>query len=242
MTVLNDMFLYLRRPSFIARREAFTPDSLMVIFKLLGLSFLMLPLTGLLLGTVFAVTGVSLPEPSDAFQNMAKQSNFILLAAVAAPLIEEGLFRSWLGNRWGILLIAPGLLAVAVIWTLLGREDISSGLRLVAGSAVMSSFALYLARYWRLRSEPGVLDRALRRVFPYAFWATSLAFGAMHLANYESGEMGLLLPLLVLPQFIVGVIIGYVRMRFGLLAAIGFHSGYNTILLTIFTILAEAPL
>ena len=52
--------------------------------------------------------------------------------------------------------------------------------------------------------------------------------------------MGLLLPLAVLPQFLIGVILGYVRMRFGLLCAMGFHGAYNISVLTIFSLMGQA--
>lgn len=240
MAVLTDMMRYLRNPHPTPRREAFTPDTVLRLLKLLGFAFLMLPILGVFMGAIFAVTGVTLPEPSGDVTEMASQPSFILIAAVMAPVLEELLFRSWLGTRWGVLLIAPLLLVGLALFVLMGAEDISSGIRYGLAIVIIGSFALYISRYLKARHTAGVLDAALRRVFPFAFWGTSLGFGLMHLTNYEGGEMGILLPLIILPQFTVGVILGYVRMRFGLWSAMIFHGAYNTALLTFFSLLSEA--
>lgn len=242
MAVVKDMMRYLRKPHPIARREAFTPDAVLSILKLLGFAFLMLPLLGIFMGVIFAVTGVTLPEPSEEFTDMASSPNFIFLAAIMAPIVEEFLYRAWLGRGWGVFLVAPLLLVGLALGVLVGTEGLSSAMRSGLAIMIIGSFALYLSRYLKVRRDVVSLDKALIKVCPFAFWGSSLGFGLMHLANYEGGEMGLLLPLIILPQFVVGVILGYVRMRFGLLSAIVFHGAYNTALLTVFTMLGEASL
>lgn len=241
MSVFRDMARYVRRPHFIARPMPFGLHTLSALLKLLVFAVLMLPVLGLVMGVLVAVSGVSLPDPSDDFQDMMKQSNFIFLAAIVAPLVEEGLFRSWLGKRWGVLLIAPLLLGGIVLWmTFKPSADAPSEFSLLMIILMLGSFAVYIMRYLKLRREDAVLEAALAKVFPFAFWGTSLAFGAMHLANYEDGSMGLLLPVLVMPQFMIGVMLGYIRMRFGLLAAMVFHGAYNGLVVTVITTLAGA--
>lgn len=68
--------------------------------------------------------------------------------------------------------------------------------------------------------------------FKTVFWLLTLIFGFYHITNFEITTTVLLLsPLLVLPQIIVGAILGFVRVRFGLLWAIGLHAVYNLVLL-----------
>lgn len=68
--------------------------------------------------------------------------------------------------------------------------------------------------------------------FKIVFWLLTLLFGFYHITNFEITTTVLLLsPLLVLPQIIVGAILGFVRVRFNLLWAIGLHAIYNLILL-----------
>jgi len=68
--------------------------------------------------------------------------------------------------------------------------------------------------------------------FKIVFWLLTLIFGFYHITNFEITTIILFLsPLLVLPQIIVGAILGFVRVRFNLLWAIGLHAAYNLILM-----------
>lgn len=240
MAVIKDMFTYLRVPAFNPARRPFTPDTLLELMKLLGFSFLLLLLAGIVMSAIFQFAGVTMPEPAEEFSEMMNSPNFIFLAAVMAPLVEEVLFRSWLGRGWGVLLAAPLLLVVAALLVITGAEALAPGVKMISGIVVIAAAILYLTRYVAVRKTPGAVDAAARTVFPYAFWGSCLAFGLMHLANYEGGDMGLLLPLVVLPQFLIGVILAFIRMRHGLLCAIGFHAAYNISVLTVFTMLSQA--
>ncbi|MBM1106890.1 CPBP family intramembrane metalloprotease [Aurantibacter crassamenti] len=68
--------------------------------------------------------------------------------------------------------------------------------------------------------------------FKFIFWALTLVFGFYHITNFEITTTILILaPLLVLPQIVVGAMLGFIRVRLGLLWAIGLHATYNLILL-----------
>ncbi len=68
--------------------------------------------------------------------------------------------------------------------------------------------------------------------FNIIFWLLTLIFGFYHITNFDITTAVLLFsPLLVLPQIIVGAILGFIRVRFGLLWAIGLHSVYNFVLM-----------
>ncbi|WP_281543145.1 CPBP family intramembrane glutamic endopeptidase [Maribacter aestuarii] len=68
--------------------------------------------------------------------------------------------------------------------------------------------------------------------FPLIFYILTLVFGFYHITNFEiTFTIIVLSPILVAPQIIVGSLLGYVRVKFGLLWAIAFHASYNLILL-----------
>lgn len=68
--------------------------------------------------------------------------------------------------------------------------------------------------------------------FKYAFYVLTLIFGFYHITNFEITTTILLLsPLLVAPQISVGALLGFIRVRFGLLWAIALHAVYNLFLL-----------
>jgi membrane protease YdiL (CAAX protease family) len=67
--------------------------------------------------------------------------------------------------------------------------------------------------------------------FKYVFYGLTLIFGFYHISNFEISTTILLLsPLLVAPQISVGTLMGFIRVRFGILWAIALHALYNLVL------------
>lgn len=68
--------------------------------------------------------------------------------------------------------------------------------------------------------------------FTWIFYGLTLAFALVHLSNYPNlYEIWPLALLLISPQLNIGLFLGFVRIRFGLLWAITFHAVYNFLLL-----------
>jgi membrane protease YdiL (CAAX protease family) len=71
-----------------------------------------------------------------------------------------------------------------------------------------------------------------RKHYFYIFYFAALLFGFVHILNYEiTLTVILLMPLLVAPQFVIGVFIGYLRVKFNLLTGFYLHSIHNAIFL-----------
>lgn len=69
------------------------------------------------------------------------------------------------------------------------------------------------------------------RYFNYIFYVFTLAFGFYHITNFEISPSVLYLsPLLVSPQLVIGLLLGYIRIRLGLGWAIILHALYNLVL------------
>ncbi|MCJ7465567.1 MAG: CPBP family intramembrane metalloprotease [Maribacter sp.] len=70
------------------------------------------------------------------------------------------------------------------------------------------------------------------RAFKYIFYALTLSFGFYHLSNFDITKTTLFFsPLLVSPQLSVGVFLGYIRVRFGLVWSMSLHAAYNLVLI-----------
>lgn len=70
------------------------------------------------------------------------------------------------------------------------------------------------------------------RYFNYVFYALTFIFGFYHITNFELNVTILSLsPILVAPQLVFGVFLGFIRVRFGLVWAIALHSCYNLVLI-----------
>ncbi|APQ18855.1 CPBP family intramembrane glutamic endopeptidase [Maribacter hydrothermalis] len=69
------------------------------------------------------------------------------------------------------------------------------------------------------------------KFFTSAFYILTIIFGFIHISNFElSTEVWLLSPLLVAPQISVGFLLGFIRVKFGLLWSMLMHACYNMIL------------
>jgi hypothetical protein len=73
------------------------------------------------------------------------------------------------------------------------------------------------------------------RAFKIAFYVIGIIFACVHIFNFEiTINVILFSPLLVAPQFFIGLIFGFIRIRFGLIWSIFLHSIYNGILVSLF--------
>lgn len=74
--------------------------------------------------------------------------------------------------------------------------------------------------------------------FRSIFYLVAILFGYIHITNFELSTTVLLLsPLLVAPQISVGLLLGLVRTKFGLLWSMAMHAFYNLILMTPFMLM-----
>lgn len=150
-----------------------------------------------------------------------------LQALLWAPVVEELVFRYSLrriGHALWLLPVSVGIM--------LSGPSVASLLFLLA-VLLMCWFP------WRIRSRvrlahqrrPGgswELRLRYRTVFPWVFHAANLTFAAVHLHNFNLQQTALwLLPLLVLPQWLTGMVLGWLRVRRGIGAAIALHGLFN---------------
>lgn len=166
--------------------------------------------------------GVHLPKPSFDFKNAALA--LVLLVALGAPLIEEFVFRMWLRGK-------PLQVALALVpWLVIGTVLLAPYFRMGRGGIIalfavaVAAIAFLLVLAWRQRETPAWY----RRVFPVAFWLTTILFALAHLSNYKA-SMSTLLLLMVIPQFIGGMIMGYARVTFGMWANLSLHIARNSL-------------
>ncbi len=188
---------------------------------------------------VAAAMGFELP----ANVNTTLQPGIMTVALVVllAPLAEEVLFRSWLTGRPPVIAMVVVLMIglVAVPAVIVGG-DAGAQPSGAASIAMIASFALAIvgAPLAGLALLKRPTPELFRRAFPVLFWVSALGFALVHLLNYTEGSLAILLPL-VLPQFVLGAMLGYLRVHHGLVSAIALHAFHNAILFT-FAMLGQA--
>lgn len=154
---------------------------------------------------------------------------FLFAALLFAPVGEELLFRAGLRQALYTLAIGPPLLVFAIApWTK----------ATFAALAVWLVVALLIGRVLarRVFARPGgrfAFGRGFVMRYRWTFWLYTLAFALMHIGNYSgSGARVGVVPLLVLPQLVIGISLGWLRLRDGLRSSMLLHLLVNAAALT----------
>lgn len=156
-----------------------------------------------------------------------------VLGLLWAPLVEELAFRYGLRRPVQALWFVP----VVFIAVIMGMQGWTVGL---------IGLALVVAQ-WSLRRAKPVANTLWRRLyshrFSWMFHLSAVGFAAMHLGNFNLGTTPYwLMPALVLPQFFTGLVLGWMRVRRGIGAAIQLHALFNAgPLLMVWLIVTLAP-
>lgn len=158
---------------------------------------------------------------------------FVLIyGGIFAPLFEEIVFRVHLKMspvRWAIFVVAQcAFLLISFsekfVWivdffSFTDNLYINIGINLLLSIALV---AILFIIFKRIKIDIG------EKLYAVIFYASAIYFGFIHTANYSNiAEVWYLALLLVLPQIIAGIFLGYVRIRYGLIWSIVLHSIYN---------------
>jgi membrane protease YdiL (CAAX protease family) len=215
---------FLRRPRLPDRAELSLAGSLRALVPLLALDLLLMALVLAGIGVAIAL-GFELPE--HMLGELKLTPALVAFMLIGAPIGEEIIFRGWLSGRPGHILgsalfvIAAGLILAGSALGVAGGSPIG-----VFGAAV-AALVLAVVALFALRKRDAI--RWFQRHFGWFFYASTLAFAAIHLTNFGgAGSSAAMLPL-VLPQLLLGLILGYVRVQRGLVTAITLHALHNTL-------------
>jgi membrane protease YdiL (CAAX protease family) len=154
-------------------------------------------------------------SPAAAFKDASTP-----LLVLAFPIAEEVIFRGWLTGRpralW--LLTMALIVAALLVPVTLGWHD------QLASLGVIATAIAALAGWWRLRKRTDP-PRWFGRSFAVWFYLSVAVFGFAHLANYP--RLSWAVVPMVCPQLLAGLVFGYLRMRWGLIASIMAHAAGN---------------
>ncbi|MEO6960296.1 MAG: CPBP family intramembrane glutamic endopeptidase [Burkholderiaceae bacterium] len=144
-----------------------------------------------------------------------------LQALLWAPVVEELVFR------YGLRHIAQSLWVVPLaVYALLAGPQWVSFFLVVA--ILLICWRPYFGNGWAHRSLPWRFRVRYCHWFPVVFHLSSLAFAAMHLNNFSMhGTSYWLMPLLVLPQWLTGMVLGWLRVKRGIGASMLLHGIFN---------------
>src|SRR5450830_1282420 len=152
---------------------------------------------------------------------------FIIAGVIIAPTLEELIYRAGLRSATVTLAVQPILISLflaqwlvaLVLGALYGVLRLADRYR-QRGLSPAQRFSLRMAR-----------GRAFLSRYPRLIWGYAIAFGLSHLSNFQvdSGArwLALLIVLAVISQAWSGLLLSYLRLRYGLATAIMFHTCFN---------------
>ncbi|GAB4464456.1 MAG: hypothetical protein OHK0044_01860 [Burkholderiaceae bacterium] len=160
------------------------------------------------------------------------------LVLTIAPSLKELVFRWPLKSRRTfergvVLLPLAGLALLAIARAAAAPSDTWVRLAAIAAAATAAALALLAIDDALERHRFTAVDGArtlFTRHYPAIAHGLTLAFALTHAPNYEFTAANIaLVPLLVLPQWIVGSACLYARLAYGLPAAIALHLAHNVV-------------
>ena len=159
---------------------------------------------------------------------------FILLTVIIAPLAEELIFRWHLRQP------------IVLIWII--AFCVSGGLTMVYQSGKISLWPLVILLIFvfsllALMLSSDFVQQFIidfyKNFFPAIFYGTVLVFAFAHLSNFSEIESWYIAPILVLPQALIAIFLGYIRVRKNIFWSIYFHAFHNMIPTTLFLMMPD---
>lgn len=170
--------------------------------------------------------------------DLLKGSTWLLIATYA--ILEEWTFRGFLSaGKIGITVSITGLLYAAgshVIdhySNLTLHQSLLSKISISIGVAVVLLAVIYFIVSVNFES----IKKFILKYYKWMFWVSCAAFACAHILNYKDHDSAWpAYLLLVFPQFIMGAILAYVRVKFGIFQSIAVHIFLDFLLLTMMMI------
>ncbi len=202
---------YLKKP--VCFEKYSMPDFFHFLNLFFVYLFLVIPLalTGYIICSVFGI----IHEPID----MTFIDKFFAVFLIA-PIYEEIFFRSLLRFNWFNISLFITNLLVFILYMII-KENIMY----VTIASVFLFFILAIITIASIKKTSNFISQNIQ----YFFYFTAISFGLLHTINFSGNPWAIFSFSLILvsPQIILGLILGYVRIKYGLLYSILFHMVVN---------------
>jgi hypothetical protein len=143
----------------------------------------------------------------------------IILGLLIAPIFEESLMRlNLVLSKRNIIVFLNTCLGLAVYFLFKGRN-----FKVILFIIILVVFLIILIYFTQCKSF-------VIRNYRFVFYSTAILFGLLHIFNFNGITLSNIVwtPLLVIPQIIMGLLLGYFRVTYGFIYAVICHSLINT--------------
>lgn len=217
--LLRDISGYLNRP-YLNNLPQRTEKPFLLLLKLTAICVCAGIAGGTLSGILIHAGWIPDPGPNVLDEDKISRTAFFFAAVLLAPLLEELVFRAQLRRFSGSILFFSFICGALL-----------SSLLKTSWAFLISPFIFFILFMIYRFTLAGSVSRKYQfwaDLFPWHFHFTAVCFALVHLSNFEKGIS--LLPfglLYTLPQLIIGLVLGYTRMNYGLRYSMALHSLYN---------------
>lgn len=219
---MSDFLDYIKKPYYIKSQQAH-------VWQLIKLFILLFIIVLIFLGTITSFFDLVFKFKNNSI-TIYNLNNYLKLVVIA-PIIEEMVFRFFLKPKYKNIIILVVFMTILGIYYYIVKKTLNYIIvilliniiffYLIYNKAVLKKFQIHFINY-----------------FSIYFCSFSIIFALLHSFNYqiENPLFYIILPLIVAPQFIMGLFFGYIRMKYNILYSIFFHCLNNFLLSTPFLI------
>ncbi|MDP1842005.1 MAG: CPBP family glutamic-type intramembrane protease [Sediminibacterium sp.] len=228
------MISYLLNPKLIIRENLSFSGYVFNLIKAFLLAFFCIGISGIFINFVDNSISSLMRIPSILATFRAnngklkiiygEQAFFII--AILGPIVEELIFRLHLSLKTDHVSFSIALFVYIIIGGSFIKFELLNIWFYLKIIFSISSFFLMV----KIFKNNSLLDQIKQKYFSKYFYVSAILFGLIHISNSEHINF-LILPvylIYVLPQIIMGLILGGVRIKMGLIFSIFLHIIFNT--------------
>jgi hypothetical protein len=152
------------------------------------------------------------------------------LGVILAPLLEEAAFRMGLKFSPFRLSFSLALLSYFFYPSILSfiGINLTKELTTFIPLILLIVIGLFFGFIFRILNENQSIERFYKKYFFIIFYSLVVIFAIVHIMNYSNfNQIWFLTPLIVAPQFLGGITMGFIRINFGLQWSIIQHMLWN---------------
>lgn len=210
---MNDFLKFILHPNF---NGEFRKPSMADLF----LPFVLYLVFAIPLGVIlFIISGLLDVSPKLLQLNTQER---IVYGILLTPLIEEIFFRLiYIFNKRNLCIIIFSSLCLIIVFIV--KQEFQKAY------LFLSIFFFFVLLLLAFKSSSTFFENH----FKLFFFGLAIIFAVLHIFNFSGIDSvkHVLIVFLVIPQFILGIILGYLRISYGFLYAVGFHTIINLSLL-----------
>ena len=189
---------------------------------------------GMIVLTPFAsLAGLdSMPHKLEDLQDMNIWL-LLLLAVFTQPFLEEVVFRLPLKYHRALIVLIFTMIGM-IIFMLLGglyptvENDTIPPMRIIIPIAAILFASIALFLFFNKEDDLLRIRKFVNKYFPHLFYTVAVYFAFVHFFNFETtGNQWLFTPIMVFPQFLMSLFVGYTRLKYGFLSAVVIHMVNN---------------